>query len=75
MKPTSKQIDFIKDICEVLGLKEPTCETIQEASSWIQEHLDDYNSAVKDNEHYEWASSLDYDDLDYYGITEGADYY
>lgn len=63
MKPTSKQIDFIKDICETLHLKAPACKTVQEASSWIQSHLDSYNDANR----RDWTEFWDEEDYEIHG--------
>lgn len=46
MKPTQRQLDFIEDICEKLELDNPNCQTIEEASKWIADHIDDYNEAT-----------------------------
>ena len=46
MRPTQKQLDFIEDIREKLELDDPNCQTIEEASKWIAEHIDEYNNVT-----------------------------
>ena len=70
MKPTSKQIDFIKDICETLHLKEPTCKNVLDASIWIQSHLDSYNEANRENKMDYW----DEEDYELHGYCHEIPY-
>ena len=65
MKPTDKQISFIKDICGKLNLKEPDCKTVREASFWIQSHLDAYNEANRSD----WTEHWDEEDYELHGYS------
>ena len=47
MMPTEKQLSFIEDICEVLEIDNPNCQTKEQASEWISEHIEEYNEAYK----------------------------
>ncbi len=47
-KPTRKQLDFIADIEEAIG-EEFEGETREEASEWIDEHIDQYRLLTADN--------------------------
>lgn len=52
MPATQNQIDFIKDICEVIDIycdeKHLNKLTVKEASDFIDEYLDDYNERKKE---------------------------
>lgn len=56
MAPTSKQLNFIKEICSELDLPNPKCKTIQEASNWISNHIDSYNSAMALHRYDHWEA-------------------
>lgn len=47
-KPTQKQLDFIADIEEAIG-EEFEGETREEASEWIDEHIDQYRLLTADD--------------------------
>lgn len=47
-KPTQKQLDFIADIEEAIGEKFKG-ETREEASGWIDEHIDQYRLLTADD--------------------------
>ena len=71
MKPTDKQLNFIKEICAVLEIKNPNCKTKQEASTWISNHIDSYNLELRSSwtkwweaEDYEFAGMQVYDEYE-----------
>lgn len=41
--PTAKQIDFVQEICYVLGIAKPEEYTRDSYSDFISEHIDDYS--------------------------------
>lgn len=42
MKPTEKQLSFIKYICSVLDIETPNCETKEQARDFISSHIEKY---------------------------------
>lgn len=69
-KPTKKQLAFIEEMCHKLGIKKlPDCETVQEASAWIQAHLSEYNLEEKSS----WIEWYDEEDYEFHGIAPYGD--
>lgn len=56
--PSIKQLDFIKAICKVLDITEPTGLSRSEARGWISDHINDYNKQLEylsSFENYDWS--------------------
>lgn len=56
--PSAKQLNFIKAICKVLDITEPTRLNRSEARNWISDHISDYNKQLEylnSFESYDWS--------------------
>lgn len=62
MKPTEKQLDYIKVITDLLHIKMPILSTKEEARLWIQNHIDEYNDVLKKIEgspkDFDWTNEI-----------------
>ena len=50
--PTKEQIDFVEEICEILGIDFPTCSeefTEQTYYYFIADHINEYREAIVNN--------------------------
>ena len=59
-KPTEKQLNFIKSICDELGLNDPEPKTKEEARWFISEHCDEFHKRVKWEYQSDWAIANGY---------------
>ena len=46
MNPTEKQLKFIEEICDVLDLENPNCQTRQETYLFIHDNIEEYKMTI-----------------------------
>jgi hypothetical protein len=62
MEPTEKQLKFISVIYKTLDIDDPNCQTKQEATKWISDHINEFRETMRliKNADSPWDYETDY---------------